>query len=88
ARALVNEPRIIFFDEATSALDNITQNLVCDTLKNMDATRIVVAHRLSTVLHCDRILVMEHGKIVEEGTYQELIDQNGIFAKMAARQIA
>ena len=88
ARALAADPRIVLFDEATSALDNITQSMVCETLKNLEATRIVIAHRLSTVMHCDRILVLDKGKIAEEGTYEELMARNGIFARMAKRQIA
>lgn len=88
ARALAADPKIILFDEATSALDNISQNMVCETLKKLEATRIVIAHRLSTVMQCDRILVLDKGKIAEEGTYEELMTQNGIFARMAKRQIA
>lgn len=88
ARALASDPGIILFDEATSALDNITQSMVCNTLQKLDTTRIVIAHRLSTVMNCDRIVVLADGRIAEEGTYEELISQNGIFAAMASRQIA
>lgn len=88
ARSLVHHPRIIVFDEATSSLDNETQAIVANTLEAMRATRIVVAHRLSTIEHADRILVMERGEIVEDGTYDELMKKGGIFAELAARQIA
>ena len=88
ARSLVHHPRIIVFDEATSALDNETQAVVAKTLENMRATRIVVAHRLSTIQNADRILVMERGEIVEDGTYDELMKKGGLFAQLAARQIA
>ncbi|MBO4852677.1 MAG: NHLP bacteriocin export ABC transporter permease/ATPase subunit, partial [Schwartzia sp.] len=88
ARSLVHHPRIIVFDEATSALDNETQAIVSQTLESMRSTRIVVAHRLSTIEHADRILVMDRGEIVEDGTYHELMEKNGLFAELAARQIA
>lgn len=87
ARALMNQPKVIFFDEATSALDNITQAQVCDTLEKMKATRLVIAHRLSTIKNCDRILVMDRGNIVEEGNYDALMEQKGLFYELARRQI-
>jgi ATP-binding cassette subfamily C protein len=88
ARALVGKPKVIFLDEATSALDNVTQNQVVETLEKIDATKIVVAHRLSTVRRCDRIIVMSAGRIAEEGTYQELMDKKGLFYELAIRQIS
>jgi ATP-binding cassette subfamily C protein len=88
ARAIVNKPKIIFLDEATSALDNRTQTIVTESLDHMDATRIVIAHRLSTVIHADRICYLEGGRIAEMGTYQELMDRNGLFARLARRQMA
>lgn len=88
ARALASNPQIIMFDEATSALDNITQSIVVETLNNMSCTRIVIAHRLSTVINCDRIIVLDQGKIVEEGSFKELMEKKGLFARMAERQIA
>ncbi|MEM9823983.1 MAG: NHLP bacteriocin export ABC transporter permease/ATPase subunit, partial [Bacteroidota bacterium] len=88
ARAIVHKPRILYMDEATSALDNRTQNIVSESLDRLQATRIVIAHRLSTVINADRIYVMEDGVIVESGTYQELIEQDGLFSKLAKRQIA
>jgi ABC-type bacteriocin/lantibiotic exporter with double-glycine peptidase domain len=86
ARAVVGKPRILIFDEATSALDNITQKKVSDALDAMKCTRIVIAHRLSTIRHCDRILVLHEGRIAEDGTYDELIAKNGIFAELVERQ--
>ena len=86
ARALAQKPRILIFDEATSALDNITQKQVSEALDRMKCTRIVVAHRLSTIRHADRILVLDKGKIVEDGTYEELIERDGYFAELVARQ--
>ena len=88
ARAIVHKPRMLFMDEATSALDNRTQNIVSESLDRLQATRIVIAHRLSTVINADRIYVMDQGQIVESGTYQELMDQNGLFSNLAKRQIA
>ncbi len=88
ARAIVRKPRILFFDEATSALDNRTQAIVSNSLNNLRAARVVIAHRLSTIIHADRIVVMAQGHIVETGTYEELIDQDGPFAQLAKRQIA
>ena len=72
ARALLKKSKIILFDEATSALDNITQKHVSDALATLKCTRIVIAHRLSTIRQCDRILVRDAGKIVEEGTPEEI----------------
>ena len=76
------------FDEATSALDNVTQRIVSDSLDELKCTRLVIAHRLSTIRHCDRILVLDGGKIVEDGTYEELIEQQGLFADLVSRQQA
>lgn len=88
ARALVRKPRIILFDEATSALDNRTQEIVSRSLEAMQATRIVVAHRLSTVKNADKIYVMVQGVIVEQGTFHELLAKNGVFTRLASRQMA
>ncbi|MBQ7464721.1 MAG: ATP-binding cassette domain-containing protein, partial [Lachnospiraceae bacterium] len=86
ARAVAPKPRILMFDEATSALDNITQKKVADALAGLKCTRIVIAHRLSTIKDCDRIIVLEGGKIIEDGTYEELIAKNGYFAELVERQ--
>jgi len=86
ARAICGQRRVLIFDEATSALDNVTQKHVSESLDSLNCTRIVVAHRLSTVKNCDRILVVDGGKIAEEGTYEELIEKNGLFAELVERQ--
>jgi ABC-type bacteriocin/lantibiotic exporter with double-glycine peptidase domain len=87
ARAIVNRPRILFFDEATSALDNHTQAVVSQSLANLQATRIVIAHRLSTIKNADKIYVLQDGRIAQEGTYDELINVEGLFADLAKRQM-
>ena len=86
ARAVCGSPKILILDEATSALDNITQKHVTDSLETLHCTRIVIAHRLSTVRHCGRILVLDGGKIAEQGTYEELMEKGGLFADLVARQ--
>ncbi|MEL7220553.1 MAG: NHLP bacteriocin export ABC transporter permease/ATPase subunit, partial [Bacteroidota bacterium] len=88
ARAIVHKPRIMYMDEATSALDNRTQSIVSESLDRLQATRIVIAHRLSTIVNADRIFVMDQGVIVESGTYQELLEKEGLFSNLAKRQIA
>lgn len=87
ARALASEPDVVMFDEATSALDNITQAIVVKTLEEMECTRIVIAHRLSTIKNCSRIVYLDKGKVVEEGTFDELMALNGKFAELASRQM-
>jgi NHLM bacteriocin system ABC transporter ATP-binding protein len=87
ARALVGRPRLIFFDEATSALDNRTQAIVGESLAKMNATRLVIAHRLSTIRTADHIIMLDEGRIVERGTYQELIERGGAFYRLVQRQI-
>lgn len=87
ARALVSRPRIVIFDEATSALDNPTQRVVAESTRQLNATRIVVAHRLSTVKDADRIVVMDQGRIVAVGPYAQLVaDESGPLAQLAAGQ--
>ena len=86
ARAIAPKPSVLIFDEATSALDNITQKQVSDALANLKCTRIVIAHRLSTIKNCDRIIYLEDGKILEQGSYDELINLNGKFADLVERQ--
>ena len=86
ARAIAPKPRILMFDEATSALDNITQKTVSESLEKLKCTRIVIAHRLSTIRQCDRIIVLDKGHIIEDGSYDELIEKNGFFAELVERQ--
>ena len=86
ARAVATKPRVLMFDEATSALDNITQKKVAESLSKLKCTRIVIAHRLSTIRRCNRIIVLEEGKIIEDGTYDELMEKNGFFAELVSRQ--
>lgn len=88
ARAIVKKPRILFFDEATSALDNRTQAIVSESIERLQSTRIVIAHRLSTIMNADKIYVMDKGRIVQCGTYDELMNQDGLFAELAKRQLA
>ena len=80
ARALVRKPRILFLDEATSALDNISQHIVTESLAKLDCTRIVIAHRMSTIRHCNRIIVLRDGRVVEDGSFEEL-EAKGYFSK-------
>jgi ATP-binding cassette subfamily C protein len=87
ARALVHRPRILLFDEATSALDNRTQEIVQESLGRLSATRVVIAHRLSTIRDVDRIYVLEAGRIVESGRYDDLMNRGGAFAALAKRQV-
>lgn len=87
ARALAANPDIIMFDEATSALDNITQAMVVNTLEQMQCTRIVIAHRLSTIKNCSRIIYLDKGKVIEQGSFDELMELDGKFAELARRQI-
>jgi ABC-type multidrug transport system fused ATPase/permease subunit len=82
------KPRILFLDEATSALDNQTQKKVSDSLEKLQATRVVIAHRLSTIMQADKIIVLDKGRILQSGTYKELLEQDGFFAELARRQMA
>lgn len=88
ARALIKRPSMLFFDEATSALDNPAQAIVSSSLEQIGATRVVVAHRLSTISNADRIYVMYQGRIVEQGSYDELMELNGQFSRLVKRQLA
>jgi ATP-binding cassette subfamily C protein len=88
ARALVGKPRILLLDEATSALDNISQAAVLESLEKLEATRVVIAHRLATIRNADRIVVLDKGRIVQQGTFRELAARPGPFAAMLARQVA
>jgi ABC-type bacteriocin/lantibiotic exporter with double-glycine peptidase domain len=84
---LVLKPKILLFDEATSALDNRTQRIVTESVQRLRATRVVVAHRLSTIRHADRIYVIEHGRVVQQGTFDDLATQPGLFAQLMKRQV-
>jgi ATP-binding cassette subfamily B protein len=88
ARAILKDAPILVLDEATSALDSESENLIQDALKKLmkDRTSLVIAHRLSTVAALDRIIVLDNGKITEEGSHQQLLNQNGAYAKLWNRQ--
>lgn len=86
ARALIGSPKILLLDEATSALDNIAQAHVARSIDGLGCTRVVVAHRLSAVRNADLILFIEHGRIAESGSYDELIERGGAFARYARLQ--
>ena len=88
ARAVLKNPEILILDEATSALDTESEKLVQDALNNLlkDRTSVVIAHRLSTIHNADKIIVVDHGRIAEEGTHAELMARNGIYAKLIEMQ--
>lgn len=88
ARALALKPRILLFDEATSSLDNRTQAIVSESLDRLHITRIVIAHRLSTIQNADRIYVLQAGRIVQQGQFAELMQQDGLFHQLMQQQIA
>lgn len=93
ARALLRNPDILIFDEATSSLDSITEEQITKTIKDVEQMhpeliRILVAHRLSTVMHADTIYVLEKGKLVEQGTHDELLKQNGLYSALWRQQVA
>ena len=79
---------MLLFDEATSALDNRAQAVVQEALRNLTVTRMVIAHRLSSIQKVDRIYVLDAGRIVETGSYDELMRQDGVFASLSRRQLA
>jgi ABC-type bacteriocin/lantibiotic exporter with double-glycine peptidase domain len=88
ARALIRKPRIIFLDEATSALDNISQHIIAENLAKLNCTRITIAHRMSTIRQCNRIIVLAGGKVAEDGSYEELMARGGYFSEIIKRQTA
>ena len=88
AHALIRNPRILLLDEATNWLDNETQSQVMANLARLTSTRIVIAHRLSTLRHADRIYVMQEGRVVQEGPYEELAEVPGVFQDLVRRQMA
>jgi len=88
ARALAVKPKIMLMDEATSALDNRTQRIVTDSLDRLNVTRVVIAHRLSTIRHADRIYVIEAGRVVQQGNFDQLAAEGGLFGQLVKRQMA
>jgi len=88
ARALANEPVILLLDEATSALDVVTERVVEENLRKLECTQVIIAHRLSTIRNADVILVIDQGTIVERGSHEELLQQNGYYAKLIQSQLA
>ena len=84
ARAIYHNPQVLIMDEATSALDNITEQAVMDALNNLkkNITVILIAHRLNTVIGCDKIFIMEKGEIISEGNYEQLFKNNKYFREM------
>ena len=87
ARALVGSPAIVVMDESTSALDNLSQEIVKENMEKLHMTRIVIAHRLSTIIRADRIYVLDKGEVVQQGTYAELSVEEGLFKRLAERQL-
>jgi len=88
ARALVSDPRILILDEATSALDYESERVIQQNMRAIgrDRTVIVIAHRLSTVRSCDRIIVLDAGRLVEQGSHDDLLRQGGFYARLHALQ--
>ena len=86
ARALIRNPRILFLDEATSALDNISQHIIAENLTKMKCTRITIAHRMSTIRECNRIIVLNNGVVAEDGNFEELMQRGGLFSEIIKRQ--
>jgi len=84
----VMKPSILIFDEATSALDNRTQRIVTESLNKLKVTRFIVAHRLSTIRSADKIYVIENGRVVQRGNYDQLAKATGLFARLMQRQMA
>jgi ABC-type bacteriocin/lantibiotic exporter with double-glycine peptidase domain len=88
ARALARRPRLLLLDEATSALDNRTQSVVAEAVSGLGLTRLVVAHRLSTIAMVDRVLVLNRGRLVQSGRFEQLMAEPGLFQELARRQLS
>jgi ATP-binding cassette subfamily C protein len=88
AAALARNPRIVFLDEATNSLDTGNQAAVMQSIEKLAATRIVIAHRLSTIRFADRIYVLQAGRVVQEGNFQQLMEEEGVFKDLTERQLA
>ena len=86
ARAMIRKPKILFLDEATSALDNISQHIIAENLAKMKYTRITIAHRMSTIRECNRIIVLNNGRVAEDGSYEELMAKGGLLSEIIKRQ--
>ena len=87
AKALINKPALLVLDEATSALDDVTQDAVARSIEQLNVTRLVVAHRLSTIRNADRIVVLQDGRVIEQGPFDELMAANGLFHQLVSRQV-
>ena len=87
AKALATDPTILIMDEATSSLDAVTEKEILDNLKRRHCTCIVVAQRLSTIRDCDEIIVMEHGRIKERGTHDQLMAKNGQYRRLISESV-
>jgi ABC-type bacteriocin/lantibiotic exporter with double-glycine peptidase domain len=87
ARAIARRPRILLLDEATSSLDNQSQSTVSTSLGGLNVTRLVIAHRLTTVREADRIIVLVEGKVLQSGTFAELSQSPGLFSEFVRRQL-
>jgi len=87
ARALLPKPALLLLDEATSSLDNAAQRVVAETIASLPVTRIVIAHRLSTLSQCDRIITIKDGAVAEQGSFDDLMKQSGLFSELVHRQI-